>query len=156
MNSKLGALLAQFALLASLSQVLRAQSGSTPFDEVASAIARQQPKWKLERKRITSDNSMALLVWKSGKSSVGVFIIAYPSKKETEGRLEGLVSLWDLTVLSNEIANLGDKNLMWESKAPKERGVMFTKGRFVLSINADSIETAAQFAKSIAEVLPAS
>ena len=130
----------------------RAQGNSVYFNQVESAITKREPKWKLESKRISKNSEMASFRWKTGKLSVGVLMIVYSSPEETVGRIEGLVSLCDLRVLETKVNSLGN-NLLWESKSDRGRGVMFTKGRFVVSVDSDSTETAISFAEYIAATL---
>ena len=131
-----------------------AQDNSVLFKQIIDAVKEKAPNWILKRKIISSDNTMAAYLWEAGNSSVAVLVVAYPSSKDMSGRLEGLASLYEVKVLPTKVKGLGDDNISWEGTSDKDRGIIFRKGRVVVSVGASSIETAQGFARYIADMLP--
>lgn len=97
--------------------------------------------------------------WKSGESTVFVFVAFYGSTEDAANGLKNLPSFFEdgglrMTVLPTTIPNLGDENYTWKDCCDKRfTGVDFRKGKVVVHVNAPSIEIAQRFASHVAAAL---
>ena len=154
-------ILALLVLALTSQQKVMSQGNSALLAQIESSIAKTEPKWKLVRKPQTKKGDYVGFDWKSGKSSVSIFIAFYGTTDEAANGLRNFPSLFEegglrMTVLPTTIPNLGDENYTWKDCCDKRfTGVDFRKGKVVVHVNAPSIEIARRFASHIAEVITA-
>jgi len=135
------------------------QDNSALLAQIESSIAKKEPKWKLVRKPRTKKGDYVGFDWRSGKSTVFVFVAFYGSTEDAANHFKKLPSFFEddglrMTVLPTTIQDLGDENYTWKDCCDKRfTGVDFRKGKIVVHVNAPSIEIAQRFALHIAETL---
>jgi len=126
---------------------------------------KQQPGWKLVKKRVYPKIAQLLYEWKQGKSFAVVHVFIYTSSEEASTRFKALPTLLkvggidtggiDMTVLQAKVPGLGDENFLWEGFYTERLfGVDFRSGRVVVHTSASSFSVAEQFALQIAEAIP--
>jgi hypothetical protein len=156
---KIMKILTLLVLVLSLQQTVMSQGNSALLTQIESSIAKREPKWKLVRKPQTKKGDYVGFNWKSGKSTVFVFVAFYGSTSAAANGLKNLPSFFEdgglrMTVLPTTIPNLGDENYTWKDCCDKRfTGVDFRKGKVVVHVNAPSIEIARRFASHVAAAL---
>ncbi len=154
-------IVAFLALALSMQQKALSQGNAALLAQIESSIVKTEPKWKLVRKPRTKKGDYVGFEWKSGKSTVFVFVAFYGSAEDAAKGLRNLPGLFEeggliMTVLPTTIPNLGEGSYTWKDCCDKRfTGVDFRKGKVVVHVNAPSIEIAKRFASHIAEVIAA-
>lgn len=145
----------------SAQQKVLSQDNSALLAQIESSIVKTEPNWRLVRKSRTRKGDYVGFDWKSGKSSVGIFVAFYRSTEEAADHFKNLPGFFEdgglrMTILPTTIPNLGDENYMWKDCCDKRfTGVDFRKGKVVVHVNAPSIEIAQRFASHVAAALTA-
>src|SRR5713101_5177291 len=129
-------------LVLSTQPKVRSQDNSALMAQIESSIAKQEPKWKPLRRSQTRKGDYRGLDWKSGKSSVSIFVAFYKSSEDAASHFKNLPGFFEdggltMIVLPTTIPNLGDENYTWKDCCDKRfTGVDFRKGKVVVHVNA--------------------
>jgi hypothetical protein len=132
-----------------------AQRNDSVCAQIQQSIANKAaPTWKLTKQSTYPCDRMSFLFWKSGKSTVVVWV--YPKQTATEAsdifrllEADDVMTEEKISTLGTGLRELGDENRLWMTPNFRGRGVDFRKGNVVVRVSADNLELALQFATFI-------
>src|SRR6266850_2510456 len=146
MNTTMAILILPLMLI--LGTDVTAQDKSALSQRVLDSVATNEMGWKLNENRVMDTMGVVQVDvvfadWRRGKAQMSVLILIYAApdgaKEYFPKAFRGCIDCKeDQTPLSTKVPNLGDENRIWEDRNHHVTGVVFRKGKILVSAEASS------------------
>jgi hypothetical protein len=146
-------------LIFTASVAVTAQEEKSIFGSVEQAITSAEPDYRLDQKKV--NEGMAFYTWKSAKSYLIILITTRPTPGHTRMDFESEPQVtrehggFNVRVLGEKVAGLGDDNYMWVVRGSREKMLAFRKGVYHVRIYSPSLSHAKRVAWNIVGLFPA-